>query len=143
MVNNDLFHTVQQLARQLTKHLNQALEPFGLYSAQWSVLYVLKTQGTLTQKQLCDYLAVEAPPMTRNIQRLIKQGYVEQVTGPDRRAKYIRLTQKAYVEYPKWEQTVAKMNHMLLEHFPQSSQEQLYLLTLEWLSTLREQSKKE
>jgi len=143
MNNNDLFHTIQQLARQLTKLMNETLEPYGLYSAQWSVLYVLKMQGTQTQKQLCDYLAVEAPPMTRTIQRLVKQGYVEQVTGPDRRANYIQLTQKANEEYPKWEQSITKMNTALIEHFPQPAQKQLHLLSSEWLSSFRDQAKKE
>ncbi|MDZ5472721.1 MarR family transcriptional regulator [Bacillus sp. 31A1R] len=136
MNSHDLFHSIHQLTRQLTKKLNEALEPYGLYSAQWSVLYTLKTKGTLTQRQLCDYLAVEAPPMTRTIQRLIKQDYVTQVQGDDRRTKYIKLTKKALQVYPEWENAVIKMNEQVINHFPLSSQEQYCKLTLDWLHSL-------
>jgi MarR family transcriptional regulator, transcriptional regulator for hemolysin len=138
MNNHVLFHSIQQLARKLTKYLNETLEPFGLYSSQWSVLYVLKTKGTLTQKQLCDYLAVEAPPMTRTIQRLLKQGLIEQIHGKDRRAKYIRLSPKSIEEYPLWEHAIAKMNHTLISQFPIDSQEELYRLINSWIHTFPE-----
>ncbi len=117
--------------------MNKALQPFGLYSAQWSVIYVLKTKGTLTQTELCEYLSVEAPPLTRNIQRLVKQDYVKQVRGKDNRSKLIELTEKAHQEYPSWEQAVLQTNQTLLENFPNRSEEQLEQLISEWLTTLR------
>lgn len=127
-----LFHSIHQLSRQLTRCLNEALEPFGLYNAQWSVLYVLKEKGTLTQKELCEYLAVEAPPMTRTIQRLGKQGYVEQRSGEDKRKKYIQLSSKAAEEFPVWEEAVLKANDKVLTLLPEHSQEVLQQLISEW-----------
>ncbi|MEM5592997.1 hypothetical protein AAHH67_16660 [Niallia circulans] len=56
---HDLFHSIQQLARQLTKQLNTALEPFDIYSSEWAILYVLKKNGPLTQKEIADYLSIE------------------------------------------------------------------------------------
>ncbi|MFC4322210.1 MarR family winged helix-turn-helix transcriptional regulator [Litchfieldia salsa] len=138
MNNHDLFHSLQQISRKLTKNLNETLEPFGLYSSQWSVLYVLHTKGILTQKQLCDYLSVEAPPMTRTIQRLLKQGLVEQVQGEDRRAKYIQLTAKSIEEYPSWEHAVLEMNKKLISQFPLELQKELLLLINKWLHTFSE-----
>jgi DNA-binding MarR family transcriptional regulator len=134
--SHELFHTLHQLSRQLTNKLNEALKPFGLFSAQWSVLFVLKTKGSLTQKELCEYLFVEAPPMTRNIQRLVKQGLVIQVPGEDKREKYIQLTEAALMEYPKWENAVFECNRTLLEHLPQTSQEELLKLQSDWLKQL-------
>lgn len=135
--NHNLFHSIHQLSRQLTKHTNEALRPFGLYSAQWSVLFVLKTKGNLTQSELCDYLSVEAPPMTRTIQRLVKQGYVEQIPGEDKRKKSIQLSRNALAQFPKWEEKVLEMNDSLLRDLHENSQEQLYILTSEWLKQLR------
>lgn len=136
MNSHALFHTLHQLSRHLTNKLNETLKPFGLYSAQWSVLFVLKTKGSLTQKELCEYLFVEAPPMTRTIQRLVKQGYVKQVPGQDKREKYIQLTDEALREYSQWEQAVFECNKTLLEHLPEKSQEALYLLQADWLEQL-------
>lgn len=99
-------------------------------------MFVLKTKGSLTQKELCEYLFVEAPPMTRTIQRLVKQGYVKQVPGQDKREKYIQLTDEALQAYPQWEQAVNKMNESLLEHLPASSQEELFHLQSGWLKQL-------
>ncbi|MGM0902325.1 MAG: MarR family winged helix-turn-helix transcriptional regulator [Bacillota bacterium] len=140
MLNNThtLFHGVHQLSRELSKQLNEVLEPFGLYNAQWAVLFVLKQQGTLTQKELCQYLAVEAPPMTRTIQRLLKQEYIEQHSGQDRRKKYIQLSKKALKEYPKWEEAVNKANQALLTSFPKDSQEELQSLITEWLGNIKQ-----
>ncbi|WP_203364291.1 MarR family transcriptional regulator [Bacillus sp. REN10] len=141
MDSHVLFHALHQLSRQLTKRVNTVLQPYGLYSAQWSVLYVLKQKGSLTQTELCDYLAVEAPPMTRTIQRLVKQGYVKQVPGRDKRVKIIQLTEQAEKEYPVWEKEILAANKELLAHFPQELQQQLYLLVSDWLLVLTSEQK--
>jgi MarR family transcriptional regulator, transcriptional regulator for hemolysin len=133
---HDLFHTIQQLSRKMTNRLNETLHPFGLYSAQWAVLYTLYTKDSMTQKDLTLYLSVEAPPMTRTIQRLVKQGYVQQVQGRDKREKYILLTEVALKEFPIWEEAVSRNNQELIEKLPVHSQQQLYPLLKEWVEKL-------
>jgi MarR family transcriptional regulator, transcriptional regulator for hemolysin len=134
---HELFHAVNQLSRRLTKHLNEALEPFGLYSAQWSVLYILREKGTLTQKELCEYLAVEAPPMTRTIQRLLKQGYIQQISSSeDKRKKFISLTDQAEAQFPVWEKAVLNKNEDLVNDLPHSSQEALRSIVSNWLKQI-------
>jgi len=136
MITHELFHTLHQLSRQLTNKLNEALKPYGLFSAQWAVVFVLKKKGSLTQKELCDYLFVEAPPMTRTIQRLVKQGYVNQVPGLDKREKHIQLTEIALNEYPKWENIVNTVNQELLKNVTEESQEELLTLQRNWLQQI-------
>lgn len=136
MISHELFHTLHQLSRHLTNTLNEALKPLGLYGSQWSVIYVLKTRGSLTQKELCDYLFVEAPPMTRTIQRLVKQGYVLQIQGKDKREKLIQLTDLSLKMFPEWEKAVLENNQLLLKHLPETSQEQLLHLQKSWLQQL-------
>ncbi|WP_312469019.1 MarR family transcriptional regulator [Neobacillus sp.] len=136
MLSHELFHTLHQLSRHLTNKLNEALKPLGLYSAQWAVIFVLKKSGSLTQKELCDYLFVEAPPMTRTIQRLVKQGYVRQVPGKDKREKHVQLTEEALKQYPEWESVVNEVNQGLLKEFPAASQEDLSKLQKSWLQQL-------
>jgi MarR family transcriptional regulator, transcriptional regulator for hemolysin len=136
MNSHELFHTLHQLSRHLTNTLNEALKPLGLYGSQWSVIFVLKSKGSLTQKELCEYLFVEAPPMTRTIQRLVKQGYVLQVPGKDKREKLIQLTDVALKMFPEWEKTVIETNHSLMKHFPETSQEELFHLQKSWLQQL-------
>jgi MarR family transcriptional regulator, transcriptional regulator for hemolysin len=134
--SHDLFHTLHQLSRKLTNKLNEALKPYGLYSAQWSVIFVLKSKGSLTQKELCEYLFVEAPPMTRTIQRLVKQGFVNQIQGLDKREKHIQLTETALNDFTKWEGAVIESNKALLDGLPESSQVALLNLQTNWLKEL-------
>ncbi|MEH7129341.1 MarR family transcriptional regulator [Neobacillus drentensis] len=136
MNSHELFHTLHQLSRHLTNTLNEALKPLGLYGSQWSVIFVLKSKGSLTQKELCEYLFVEAPPMTRTIQRLVKQGYVLQVPGKDKREKLIQLTDVALKMFPEWEKTVIETNHSLMKHFSETSQDELFHLQKSWLQQL-------
>jgi MarR family transcriptional regulator, transcriptional regulator for hemolysin len=136
MNSHELFHTLHQLSRHLTNTLNEALKPLGLYGSQWSVIFVLKTKGSLTQKELCEYLFVEAPPMTRTIQRLVKQGYVSQVPGKDKREKLIQLTDVSLKMFPEWEKAVLENNQSLLKHLPETSQEELLQLQKSWLQQL-------
>lgn len=135
-MEHHLFHQIHQLSRKLTKRLNEALLPYGIYGAQWSVLFVLKEKGTLTQKELCDYLSVEAPPMTRTIKRLTNQGYVAYENRADRRKKYITLTPKALESLPLWEKAVTEMNDTLIHSLPESSRQELSALLQKWLREL-------
>ncbi|WP_462411167.1 MarR family winged helix-turn-helix transcriptional regulator [Neobacillus sp. Marseille-QA0830] len=136
MISHELFHTLHQLSRHLTNKLNEALKPAGLYGSQWAVIFVLKKKGSLTQKELCQYLSVEAPPMTRTIQRLVKQGYVSQIPGHDKREKHIQLTEEALVHYPDWEQIVTEVNESMLSGLPESFQKELLRLQKTWLEQL-------
>jgi len=136
IIEHELFHQVHQLSRKLTKKTNEVLLPFGLYSAQWSVIYVLKEKGTLTQKELSDYLSVEAPPMTRTIKRLARQGYIIQEMGSDKRKKYIKLSEKALLAFPEWEKAVTDMNHHLSASLPEASKRELTALLSAWFKQL-------
>ncbi|UOK57679.1 hypothetical protein MGI18_25485 [Bacillus sp. OVS6] len=57
-IDQNIFHSIQQLSRQLTKRLNEVLQPHGLFSAQWTVLFTLKNmeylhrQSSVTTSQL-------------------------------------------------------------------------------------------
>ena len=138
---NQLFHTVHQLSRELSKQLNTSLEPYGLYSGQWTVLFVLKEKGTMTQKELCEYLAVEAPPMTRMVQRLLKQGYIEQEAGEDKRKRYIRLTAASLREFPRWEAAVVQANERLVESMDKETMSTMQVALSDWLGVIKENAR--
>jgi MarR family transcriptional regulator, transcriptional regulator for hemolysin len=136
MNTHEIFHTINQLSRYLTNRINEELKPLGIYSSQWTVIYVLKTKGSLTQKEICKYLAIEAPPMTRTIQRLLTQGYVKQIQGKDKREKYIQLTEVALEKYPTWEAATLQVNDSLLSALPSHSHEELSQQLKGWYKQL-------
>lgn len=136
-IDQNIFHSIQQLSRQLTKRLNEVLQPHGLFSAQWTVLFTLKKYGTLTQTELCEYLSIEAPPMTRTIQRLVKQGYVLQTPGSDKRTKHIKLTNQAINDFALWEKSVLEMENDLLKGIPDDMQDPIRIYIQQWLQHIR------
>lgn len=138
---HELFHSINQLARQMTKSLNDALQPFDIYSSQWTVLFLLKTKGSMTQKEISDYLAIEAPPITRTVQKLVANDYVRQEKGIDKRTKRIELTEKALEKYPEWEKAVLQMNEELIQPLTPASQQQLLTLISDWNQDLSTRGK--
>lgn len=62
---------------------------------QWTVLSFLWRQDGVSQQKLCDATFKDKPSMTRLVDNLVKQGFVERHATPaDRRSNLIFLTPK-------------------------------------------------
>lgn len=88
------FQQYFRLYRPFVNELNRRLEDFGLYYAQWSIMYYLDANQSMTLVELSRVLYVEKPTVTRTVNALIKLGYVEQIPASDKREKRIRLSSK-------------------------------------------------
>ena len=95
-------HKVNQLARSFTKKLNEKISPLGLYSSQWAIVVYLYEKKQCTQIELSQYLTVEAPTITRTLARMEEMGWVTREYGNNKREKHIKLTEKAYEMFIKW-----------------------------------------
>ncbi|KZL90311.1 MarR family winged helix-turn-helix transcriptional regulator [Clostridium magnum] len=115
-------HNVNQLARSFTKRLNEKISPLGLYSSQWGIVVYLHKKGECTQIELCKYLGVEAPTITRTLARMEEMGLVIRREGNDKRERHIKLTEKAYEMYPKWYEAAKRIE---LEAINNISKEEL------------------
>lgn len=122
-VNRRLIHQINQCARLVTKKANERLEPFGLYSSQWSILYCLKTIGPMTQKEIWSYLNVEAPTVTRTIKRLEENGWIQREQGEDKREKLVVLTKEAELKYNSINQEMLKFEEDMLADFQDGDKE--------------------
>ncbi|WP_102273036.1 MarR family winged helix-turn-helix transcriptional regulator [Cytobacillus massiliigabonensis] len=110
------FHSINQFTRHFSKSLNEVLVPLGLYSAQWTIIYLLKTNGPATQKDLSLYLGVEAPTMTRTLARLELAGWISKVPGTDKREKKINLTNASIQKYEVWLAAVRSCEKNILKN---------------------------
>jgi len=95
---NPIIHELFQRARFLSTELNKALREHGLFSSQWSVIYVIHQHDEMTLTQIWKYLNVEAPTITRTVNRLEQMGWLETREGKDRREKNVRLTANAITQ---------------------------------------------
>ncbi|WP_394582815.1 MarR family transcriptional regulator [Cytobacillus firmus] len=113
---SEFFHSINQFTRHFSKVLNESLVPLGLYAAQWTIIYRLKTGGPSTQKEISSYLGVEAPTMTRTLARLEKSGWITRTSGKDKREKLISLTGAAIQEYDNWLAAVRSSESNVLQN---------------------------
>lgn len=125
---NPLFHHIFQCSRYLSKELNHVLKTHGLFASQWSILYCIYQHKQVTLTEIWTYLNVEAPTVTRTVQRLAELGWVKVTHGEDRREKVVSLTDKAIHAYPNIERTIIEYENQFLQHLSPTEQEQLSAL---------------
>ena len=114
-------HNMLRTARQI---INEGLGPLGLSSAEGNILLHLLTQGCeMGQDQLVEQLDVSKAAVSRTLRSLAAKGFVTRRRDPhDRRAHWIRLTDKALEIGPAVEQIY---NHVYTLAMQGISQEEL------------------
>ncbi|MBS4195416.1 MarR family winged helix-turn-helix transcriptional regulator [Lederbergia citri] len=125
---NPIFHEIFQKTRYLSKELNHTLKEYDLYAAQWSVLYVVHENEEMTLTQIWKYLNVEAPTISRTVQRLIELGWLTEKFGEDRREKMVRLSEDAEKKFKTIEESVINFENQFLQELSLEEQNQLVIL---------------
>jgi len=97
---NILIHELFQKTRFLTQEVNSTLKKYDLYASQWSVLYCIQLHKEMTLTQIWKYLNVEAPTITRTVNRLVTLGWIDITSGKDKREKIVKLSEKALQQFP-------------------------------------------
>lgn len=84
------------LARKSKLALGQQLQRYGVHSGQQYLLELLwERPDGLTVGEIAERLDVEAPSITRTVQRMTRQGFVEKHPHPvDARLVIVKLTEK-------------------------------------------------
>jgi MarR family transcriptional regulator for hemolysin len=126
-MSNLVFHEIHQKSRLSIKEANEALKEFGLYSAQWSILYCLNKFGQMTQTEIWQYLNVEAPTVTRTLVKLEERKLVTRKEGNDKRERIVQLTKNAKTLIPQIEIQIEKFEQTMLQEL---SKEELIQLTV-------------
>lgn len=97
---NLLIHELFQKTRFLTQEVNSTLKKYDLYASQWSVLYCIQLHKEMTLTQIWKYLNVEAPTITRTVNRLVTLGWIDITSGKDKREKIVKLSEQALQQFP-------------------------------------------
>ncbi|MDJ0754602.1 MAG: MarR family winged helix-turn-helix transcriptional regulator [Ardenticatenaceae bacterium] len=108
--NNPLFclnSNMRKMSRVLGKLYTAELRESELQGNQFTTLSAISGFGEVTIGELSEFLLMDQTTVTRSINLLKKDEYVEVVPGDDRRVRLVRLTEKgrAAVEttYPLWQ----------------------------------------
>src|SRR5699024_8998028 len=128
MINRDIFHLLQQKSRYIKKRMDTGVKSQQLYASQWSILFCLDKFVPMTQTDSRTYLNVEAPTITRTLERLEQNGWIIRKQGIDKRERVITLTKEANASISTIINDVGAMEDELLRHFSDSEKKQLYNL---------------
>src|SRR5699024_8417875 len=120
MINGDIFDILQQKSRYIKKRMDTEIKKHQLYDSQWSILFCLDKFSTMTQTYIWTYLNVEAPTITRTLERLEKNGWIIRKQGIDKRERVITLTKEANASISTIINDVGAMEDELLRHFSDS-----------------------
>ena len=81
--------------RVLTAIYDEELRRFHLKSSQLGLLVAVTKAGPVRRNELGRFLSLDPSTLTRNLQVMLKNGWIKEVPGPensDSRRRYYRLT---------------------------------------------------
>jgi DNA-binding MarR family transcriptional regulator len=96
---------------------NEILHPVGIRVTQYSLLVAVKLSGPVLMSKLAEYAVMDRTTLTRNLEILEKQGFVNISSGDDRRTRMVTITKEGLTmlvkAYPLWEQAQARIRESM------------------------------
>jgi len=84
--------TLRMATRAVARVYDQALEPHGLRTTQYSILARLEVEGPSAIGHLAARLAMDRTTLAREAAPLVRAGLVEEEAGADRRRRLVALS---------------------------------------------------
>jgi DNA-binding MarR family transcriptional regulator len=93
-------------SRELTRLFEKAMRGSGVRGTQFTLLATLGQTGPLPTTRLADFQGLERTTLTRNLARLVRDGFVRIDEGEDRRVRKAAITpageEAARRAFPFW-----------------------------------------
>jgi DNA-binding MarR family transcriptional regulator len=89
---------LRQLTRRVSQHFDHIVGSAGLKTTQYSLLSHIAKLGPVRPGELAAAMEMDASTLTRNLQPLLKQGWVEVGPGDDGRSRLVRVTDAGRVK---------------------------------------------
>jgi len=108
------------LNRTITNIFDEAFRPLCLKVSQLNVLVVVAKHGPVSQTEVGRVLHLEKSTLSRNAERIRRQGWIEVLAGEDGRSLQLRITAKGKrlleKAYPFWKQAQTRAQTVLGDH---------------------------
>jgi DNA-binding MarR family transcriptional regulator len=105
--------------RVITKVYDDALRPLGLKVTQMSMLAVAEDRGFIRQSEVGAELQLDDSTLSRNLERMRANGWLEEVSADDARVHSYRLTEAGRAllgrAVPAWRSAQAEARRLLGE----------------------------
>jgi len=109
--------TFRRTARALTQLYDDAFRPVGLRGTQFTILQVLSRAGEVSQGELGQILAMDSTTLTRTLRIMVREGWISERRGEDRRERWLRLSKPGRDQFnralPPWEKAQAQLRRQL------------------------------
>jgi len=110
---------LRQLSREVTRHYDAYVARTGLKNTQYSLLSHVVLLGPIQPVELARRMKLDASTLTRNLQPLVAQGWVEVGPGADARSRQISATADGRAKRTEaqraWKQAQLALNQRLGE----------------------------
>ena len=110
---------LRQLSREVTRHYDAYVARTGLKNTQYSLLSHVVLLGPIQPVELARQMRLDASTLTRNLQPLVAQGWVEMGPGADARSRSISATLAGHAKRAEgqraWKQAQLALNQRLGE----------------------------
>lgn len=83
---------LRQLSRRVSQHFDRIVGSVGLKTTQYSLLSHVVKLGPIRPGELASRMEMEASTLTRNLQPLVAQGWVQVGPGDDGRSRFVEVT---------------------------------------------------
>ncbi len=83
---------LRKASRAVTQLFDEALKPAGLYATQFTLLAAISFRKDATITELSKALIMDRTTLTRNLNPLKKNGWVDVTPGADKRTRTLSLT---------------------------------------------------
>lgn len=84
---------LRQITRRVSRHYDATVAPSGLKTTQYSLLSHIVSMGPVRPSDLAATMNLDASTLTRNLQPLVAQGWVEMGAGVDARSRLVSVTE--------------------------------------------------
>jgi DNA-binding MarR family transcriptional regulator len=103
---------LRRATRMVTQAYDAVLRPVGLRATQFTMLSVLAKGGRIRQSKLAETLGMDGTTLTRNLQPLLKNEWIEIGRDDDQRVRLISITDQGRrvldQAIPLWRQAQSK-----------------------------------
>jgi DNA-binding MarR family transcriptional regulator len=93
-------------SRNLTRAFEKAMRESGVRGTQFTLLATLVQTGPIATTRLAEFQGLERTTLTRNLSRLVRDGFVQIHEGEDRRVRKVAITpageEAARRAFPFW-----------------------------------------
>ena len=107
------------LNRVVTSLYDDALRPFGVKLSQGSVLAVTAKLGVARPAEVCSFLEMDTSTLSRTVERMVENGWLEILPDEDGRSHPFRLTDQGRrlmeKAIPAWEKAQTEAKKLLGE----------------------------